>query len=134
PFARTVRYSVPAAPSSVVVVGRGVLIPFAKRKTTGWVIGRPDALPSDGFAGEIKDVLGALDDGPLLTPSELDLYRWVADYYHHPLGLVLKAALPAGMAQERVKPQTEKRYLAISGMNDEVLLARIALKAPAQVE
>ena len=58
------------------------------------MIGRPDALPSDGFAGEIKDVLGALDDGPLLTPAELDLYRWVAEYYRHPIGLVLKAALP----------------------------------------
>src|SRR5438105_7480999 len=94
PLDTTFHYSVPAALSPSVVVGRRVLIPFGKRKTTGWVVGRPDALPKDGFAGEIKDVLGALDDGPLLTPSELDLYRWVADYYHHPLGLVLKAALP----------------------------------------
>jgi len=49
---------------------------------------------------ELKDVLEVLDHAPLFTPSELTFYRWIASYYLHPLGEVIKGALPAGINVE----------------------------------
>ena len=97
PLDTTFHYTVSAALSPSVTVGRRVRVPFGKRRATGWVISRPETIPEGGFDGELKAVEAALDDGPLLSEDELALYKWIADYYQHPLGLTLKAAVPAGM-------------------------------------
>jgi primosomal protein N' (replication factor Y) len=48
-------------------------------------------------AGKLKSVLAILDKEPVVDPVTFDLIRWAADYYHHPLGEVFAAALPASL-------------------------------------
>ena len=75
-------------------VGKRVLVPFGTRPVSGYVIGT-------GKAGDgeytIKSILKFLDDVPYFWAEQVPFFRWVADYYHYPIGLVIKAALPGGL-------------------------------------
>ncbi len=75
------------------MTGRRALVPFGNRKLTGYILG--DAAES-GIAN-LKDIIDVLDSESLWTPVELEFYRWTASYYQHPLGEVLRTALPAGI-------------------------------------
>jgi primosomal protein N' (replication factor Y) len=85
-------YAVPAELAPRAVTGMRVLIPFGRRTLTGYLLG-----PSGSGGVEAKEILSLLDADPLFTPRELEFFRWAAGYYLHPLGEVIKAALPAGI-------------------------------------
>jgi primosomal protein N' (replication factor Y) len=92
PVDRTFHYSVPESLRSSILPGVRVLVPFGRRKVTGYVLGSASAP-----AGELKDVIEVLDAEPLFTTRELAFYRWIADYYLYALGEVIKTALPTGI-------------------------------------
>jgi primosomal protein N' (replication factor Y) len=74
-------------------VGMRVLVPFGRRRVTGYVIA-PGQGPVEFEAKPIHEVL---DMEPLFPPSMIKLFQWVSDYYIHPLGEVIKTALPKGL-------------------------------------
>jgi len=43
----------------------------------------------------LKGIVEALDDAPLIPENLIALLEWAAGYYHHPIGEVMAAALPA---------------------------------------
>jgi primosomal protein N' (replication factor Y) len=92
PIDNTYHYAVPSALASCVTVGMRVLVPFGRRKLTGYVIG---TVAESGE--EVKEIVAVLDPEPLFTTRELEFFRWAAGYYLHPLGEVIKCALPAGI-------------------------------------
>ena len=92
PLDTTFSYRVPEELRSAVAPGVRVFVPFGRRKVTGYVLGA--AHPP---AGNLKDILEVLDEQPVFTPKELAFYRWIASYYLHPLGEVIKTALPSGI-------------------------------------
>ncbi|MDD2336163.1 MAG: primosomal protein N' [Geobacteraceae bacterium] len=92
PVDRTFHYSVPEPLRSSVRTGVRVLVPFGRRKVTGYVLGRA-VDPS----GELKDIIEVLDAEPLFTNRETAFYRWITAYYLYPLGEVIKTALPSGI-------------------------------------
>jgi primosomal protein N' (replication factor Y) len=92
PLDTTFHYAVPPALASRVATGMRVLVPFGRRKVTGYVLGLVAA--SDE---ELKEIVDLLDPEPLFTAAELEFFRWIAGYYLHPLGEVIKCALPAGI-------------------------------------
>lgn len=93
PLHGTFTYAVPPELSPRVAVGQRVLVPFAGRRITGYVLGRADP-PLDT---PLKSILSVLDPAPLFPPSMLTFFKWVAEYYMHPLGESLQTALPAGI-------------------------------------
>ncbi|GAW68140.1 primosomal protein N' [Geoanaerobacter pelophilus] len=93
PLEGSFHYLVPERLSPQAAAGKRVLVPFGRRKVTGYLLGDAD-VPG---AGELKEVLDILDEEPLFTASELEFFRWIAGYYLHPLGEVIKMALPAGI-------------------------------------
>jgi primosomal protein N' (replication factor Y) len=98
PVHGTFTYRLPAGYSPDGVAARRVLVPFGKRRVTGYVLGaaRDDgALEAEGR--EIKEIADVLDDGPLFPPSMVPFFRWISDYYHHPVGEVIRTALPGGL-------------------------------------
>lgn len=75
--------------------GRRVLVPFGRRTATGYVLGESKAEDGDF---EIKPIIEFVDDSPLFHSDQIAFFRWVASYYHYPLGLVIKTALPGGLS------------------------------------
>lgn len=69
-------------------------VPFGARVLTGLVVEAP-VEPPPGLA--LRAIIAVVDKDPLLDKEQLDLLRFVADYYHHPLGEVLFGALPSGL-------------------------------------
>jgi primosomal protein N' (replication factor Y) len=86
-------YLLPHLPADGVVTGLRVLVPFGRRTVTGYVLGIAAGPPS----GELKEIREVLDREPLFTGQDLEFYRWVASYYHYPLGEVIRTALPGGL-------------------------------------
>ena len=77
----------------------------------------------DKPAFETKQVLQVVDALPMLLPRQLDLWKWIAQYYMAPIGDVYTAALPAGLKDdEGWQPKTEV-YVALSDnfQNDKAL-------------
>ena len=78
-----------------VLPGVRVRIPLGRRSTIGVVVDHSPR-PSIG-AVALKAVQELLDPSPLLDGALLQLLRWTAQYYHHPLGEVIAAALPKSL-------------------------------------
>lgn len=97
PLAGVFTYRMPS--ETVSVVGMRVLAPFGKKKIyAGVVVALHTAGIPDGM--DIKEIICCLDDSPVVTPQQLRLWHWVADYYMCTLGEVMKAALPAALKLE----------------------------------
>src|SRR5690242_6391966 len=92
-------YRLPPSMEQAARVGSRVMVELGMKPTTGYIVALLPHLRAGTslIESEIKDVLELLDVGPLLTPSVLEITRWVADYYAAPWGEVLRAALPAGI-------------------------------------
>ena len=86
----------PASPGTTGdPVGLRVLVPLGGRGVTGYVLA---VVPIADVAYTVRRVTKVLDRSPLFHANMLPFFRWASSYYHYPLGLVIKAALPAGMA------------------------------------
>jgi primosomal protein N' (replication factor Y) (superfamily II helicase) len=74
-------------------IGQRVLVPFGKKIAIGIIVEIAD---STGVpAARLKQVTRVLRDSPALGAADLQLMKFASDYYHHPLGTVMLAALPA---------------------------------------
>jgi primosomal protein N' (replication factor Y) len=93
PVQQTFTYSVPPFLSPYVAAGKRVLVPFGQRRVTGYIMG-PAA---ETEPAEIKHILDVLDQESLFPASMIPFYHWIADYYKHPIGDVIKNALPGGL-------------------------------------
>ena len=99
-------YSVPPAMEQQVQPGMRVLVPFGRSKSYVGIVARLHDQKPEGYA--VKPLTELMDAQPILFPSQLRQWQWIADYYMSPLGDVLKAALPAGLkVEEGYKPRTE---------------------------
>jgi primosomal protein N' (replication factor Y) len=97
-YLKTLTYSVPLEMKDSVKVGIRVIIPLGNRKMySGIVVGICENVNVDF---EIKDIIGTIDETPIITDSQLKLWKWIADYYICTLGEVMKAALPACLKLE----------------------------------
>ena len=98
-------YSVPPEMEASAERGRRVLVPFGRNKTyVGLVIRKHADKP--GFA--VKPVKMVMDDAPIVTDQQLELWRWLSSYYMCAPGDVLTAALPGGLkSADSYRPKTE---------------------------
>lgn len=80
--------------------GTRVRVPFGKRSVVAWVV--DTAADSEVPKEKLRPIADILDATPLLAADILQLLRWGADYYHHPIGEVIHTAVPVGLRQGRV--------------------------------
>jgi len=77
--------------------GHVVLVPFGARGAlTGYVVGCSESC--DLPPAKVKPVARLLDPEPAFDDEQLAFFRWVADYYLAPLGMVIQTALPSTMS------------------------------------
>ena len=111
-----------------LAAGDRVLVPFGGRKLSGIVVAEDTHV---NFDGEIKAIATVPADMPALPTDCLSLCRFVADYYQHPYGQVLAAALPAVFRAADVftPPAPKMLYRA---KDAQALLAQLPARASAQ--
>ena len=93
PLYQTYTYAVPVGLNSRIKVGKRLLVPFGPRRLTAYAVGH--AQPENPES--IKNIIDVLDDAPLFPHHMVALFKWIADYYIYPIGLVIKSALPGGL-------------------------------------
>ena len=69
-----------------------VRVPFGRQQLIGVIVelASTSSFPAD----KLRRATEVLDTAPVFDSRLLELLRWTADYYHHPIGEVLAAALP----------------------------------------
>jgi len=99
PIRGTFHYEWGAPLGEVPAPGARVAVPFGRSRRTGYVLREVDEDEARAAAGgrELREVASVKDRETLVTPSVLELARWVARHYLAGPGEVLSAVLPAGV-------------------------------------
>ncbi|HAZ12000.1 MAG: primosomal protein N' [Bdellovibrionales bacterium GWA2_49_15] len=103
-------YKVPSG--SEYAPGDVVQVPLGKRKGQGIIVeigSYDDLCPSDLAPEKIKAIDSILDAELKLGPKELELYQWMAKYYHYSLGLLVFDCLPNPVKKPRALPIVKGR-------------------------
>ncbi len=130
PLSRLFDY-LPPAEGKCPPPGARVRVPFGKRRQVGVVVAH--ASGSDLPRSRVRRVLEALDDTPLLREEDLWLVGFTSDYYHHPVGEVVAAAMPALLRQGRsLNPLL--RHVAATDAGHGCDIGLLAKRAPRQAE
>src|SRR5271170_3833667 len=106
PLRRVFDYLPPGDATSAPRIGVRVRVPFGRQRLIGILVGI--ASETSVAPVKLKAALEFLDERPIYDPVTFDLLRWAAEYYHHPLGEVFAAALPANL---RTGSPSEERPL-----------------------
>ena len=102
-------YEIPLHFCGMVKKGMRVLVPFGRRRLTGYVVSLSKHNKKNIPLKPIEEVP---DSEPVISKELLSLTRWVADYYHSSWGEAIKAALPAGLDDTSL----DKLYLTGQGL------------------
>ena len=123
-------YTVPEG----MTVGEGmrVLVGFGRSKTYVGLVARVHHVKPQGY--EVKPIQQQIDQQPMVTPQQLQLWHWISDYYLSPIGEVYKTALPSGLkAEDGYKPKTET-YIRLTEQYRNVAALHIALNVLARAK
>ncbi len=86
-------YDIPTELSGKVTVGTGVVVPFGRKVLTGVVVDTAHETDVE----KTRSVLDVIDEKPVLSKEQLELTRWVGDYYLCSWGEAIRAILPPGI-------------------------------------
>ena len=96
PLYHSLTYGQPENQAEILSPGVRVLVPLGNRFVTGYLLG-PAVQDTDTSGFQVKTIVDQLDPEPLFPAELISFFRWIADYYHHPLGEVIRTALPGGL-------------------------------------
>ncbi|MFC1665895.1 hypothetical protein ACFL17_09795, partial [Pseudomonadota bacterium] len=115
PLRRTFEYRLAAN----VEAPRGfrVLVPFGRRKMIGVVMGQVDEPTIE--SSRLKTVLQVLDTTAVIEKPLLDLLCWASSYYHHPIGEVIFAALPAVLRKGKLLLPAQPQQLSLTKLGQD---------------
>src|SRR5690348_10660694 len=99
----------PGLAGGAIEPGMRIRVPFGRQRLIGIVM--ENAIGSELPDERLKPVLEVLDPRPIFDPATLGLLGWAADYYHHPVGEVLMAALPKALRLGAAIEASEERWL-----------------------
>lgn len=88
-------YRVPREFSSHIKIGARVIVQFGKSRVLTALVGRLHNKPPEKY--QAKYILDLLDEQPLVTAQQLELFAWMAEYYMCCIGEVMNAGLPSGL-------------------------------------
>lgn len=116
-------------------VGEAVAVQFGKSSIyTGIVLNLHN---NPRKSGSIKPVLKRLYDFPLLSPLQIEFWRWLSEYYISTIGEVMRIALPSlvkphAATEELYTPYSipQQRVLRLKGDITDEQLQKIIRRAP----
>jgi primosomal protein N' (replication factor Y) (superfamily II helicase) len=131
PLATPYTYRIPETLGDRVAPGARVVVPVRRRELIGLAV----AVDVEPPAAAARDILAVPDPEPALPLALLATAQWMAGFYGAPLGLALRAVLPAGMwGESQVLVSIHNGHRVAGGLAGEVLawLAQKGGQAPVQ--
>lgn len=108
---RVLTYRVPAVMNEHISIGQRVVVPIGKtKKYTGIVDSIHKNVPQQYEAKYVEEIL---DERPLVLPVQLQLWKWMAEYYCCTVGEIMNAALPGGL-----KLSSETKFILLDEVAD----------------
>jgi primosomal protein N' (replication factor Y) len=109
PLRRLFDYRAPAqAVPESLVPGIRVWVPFGRRRVVGVLV--ETRASSELPDSKLRTAIAVVDEEPVFDAPLLELLRWAAEYYRHPPGEVLSAALPAPLRSGDSMLETSERW------------------------
>ncbi|HEV7346817.1 replication restart helicase PriA [Telluribacter sp.] len=105
PIPRLFTYRVPRTMSELIKVGARVIVQFGKNRVITAVVARLHHHPPTDY--QAKYIMELLDEEPIVTAYQLELFSWMADYYLCTIGEVMNVALPSGL---KITSQSKVQY------------------------
>ncbi len=113
---------------TTLIPGMRVEVPFARSKRFGVLVASSNK--SDLPLSKLKRALSCHTEN--IVPAELlDLCRWAADYYHHPLGEVFATALPTLLQRGSSAPASKYSHWVLTELGQHSNMALLS-RAPKQ--
>ena len=104
PLFQTFTYRVDGTPRHPIRPGARVVVPIRNKRAIGIALG--EVQPPDGV--KTKALVDVPDREPAIAEPMLALARWISEYSVVPLGIVLRAMLPATLTGATVPIPSEK--------------------------
>lgn len=125
-------YRIPEELAHLVCEGVRVVVHFGAKRFYAGIVESISSETPTGYS-EIKEILDVLDEEPIVTPLQIQFWKWMATYYMCSVGEVMNAALPSGLKMESstlfvIHPDFNDDFSQLS--DDEYMIAEAALRAP----
>ncbi|MEZ0485785.1 replication restart helicase PriA [Fibrella aquatica] len=105
PVPRLFTYRVKREMASLIKIGARVIVPFGKSRVITAVVASLHNHPPQNY--QARYVLELLDEYPLVSGYQLQLFAWMAEYYMCCIGEVMNVALPSGL---KITSQSKVQY------------------------
>jgi primosomal protein N' (replication factor Y) len=123
---KTYTYSVPEKLVSKLQTGSRAEVVFGKNKKYAGII---KSISKEKPPYDTKAILNIIDDEPVIYPKQLQLWKWISDYYMCSEGEVMAAALPTHLklSSEAILIYNDEYGEDFSDLDDEEYLLAEAL-------
>jgi primosomal protein N' (replication factor Y) len=98
PLNKAFTYKLQPDQLSLAAIGKRAVVQFGKSRIYSSVIVKIHEIEPEIY--KAKDVIEILDDKPIVTQQQIDLWYWIAEYYCSTIGEVMSAALPSTLKLE----------------------------------
>jgi len=126
---RELDYAIPEVLADRVSIGSRVRVPFRDRSALATVV----ALVDETSASGIREIEAVIGEGPTLSPTLLELARWISTYYCCPIETVMRSLLPQVIRRAQVGWK-KQQFVQVSSSVSADTLATIRRRAPRQAE
>jgi primosomal protein N' (replication factor Y) len=115
--------------AAALLPGCRITVPFGHQKHTALIVAHADhsEVPRD----RLRPALSSIDEAPVFSESDLWLIRFASNYYQHPVGEVVAAALPAPLRQGKPLHRLISK-LRITDDGSAVSTEQLSKRAPKQ--
>lgn len=127
PIENLFTYRISEAESVFLKPGFRVSVPFGKSKIYTAIVGH---IHNDApLLYEAKDIHQILDDTPIVTNYQIELWKWISKYYLCAIGEVMRAALPGNflLESETLVSKNQETVIEDSSLADDEFLVYEAL-------
>jgi primosomal protein N' (replication factor Y) len=123
---KTYTYSVPEKLVKKIKIGSRVEVVFGKNKKYAGII---KSISKEKPDYETKEILNVIDDEPVIYEKQLQLWKWISEYYMCSEGEVMAAALPTHLklSSEAILIYNEEYGEDFTALDDEEYLLAEAL-------
>jgi primosomal protein N' (replication factor Y) (superfamily II helicase) len=126
---RELDYAIPEVLAGRVSIGSRVRVPFRDRRALATVV----ALVDETSASGIREIEAVIGESPTLSPTLLELARWISTYYCCPIETVMRSLLPQVIRRAEVGWK-KQQFAQISASVSAEILAAMRRRAPRQAE